>query len=67
MYVLVDNVDGHCERARAAGAEIDEEPADQEYGERRYSAVDLEGHRWFFAQPIREVAPEEWGATVATG
>ena len=66
MYVLVDDVDGHCERAKAAGTEIREEPTDQEYGERRYTAVDPEGHEWFFAQPIREVAPEEWGATVAT-
>jgi uncharacterized glyoxalase superfamily protein PhnB len=65
IYAIVEDVDGHCERAKAAGAEVDEEPVDQEYGERRYSAVDLEGHRWFFAQPIKEVAPEEWGATVA--
>jgi PhnB protein len=65
IYVLVDDVDAHYDRAKAAGAAIDEKPADQEYGERRYSAVDPEGHRWFFAQPIREVAPEAWGATVA--
>ena len=66
-YVLVDDVDKHFERAKAAGAEITEEPTDQEYGERRYIALDPEGHQWFFAQPTREVAPEEWGATVATG
>jgi PhnB protein len=66
IYVLVDDVDAHFERARAAGAEIREEPTDQVYGERRYSAFDPEGHCWFFAQPTREVAPEEWGATVAT-
>jgi PhnB protein len=65
IYVLVDDVDGHFERAKAAGAEIREEPTDQEYGERRYTAVDPEGHHWYFAQPTREVAPEEWGATVA--
>jgi uncharacterized glyoxalase superfamily protein PhnB len=64
IYVLVDDVDEHYERAKAAGAEVREEPTDQEYGERRYAAVDPEGHHWFFAQPIREVAPEEWGATV---
>jgi uncharacterized glyoxalase superfamily protein PhnB len=64
IYVLVDDVDEHFERAKAAGAEVREEPTDQEYGERRYAAVDPEGHYWFFAQPIREVAPEEWGATV---
>jgi uncharacterized glyoxalase superfamily protein PhnB len=64
IYVLVDDVDEHYERAKAAGAEVREEPTDQEYGERRYAAVDPEGHHWFFAQPIREVAPVEWGATV---
>jgi uncharacterized glyoxalase superfamily protein PhnB len=65
-YVLVDDVDGHFERAKTAGAEIVEEPTDQEYGERRYIAVDPEGHQWYFAQPMREVAPEDWGAEVAT-
>lgn len=65
IYVLVDDVDAHHERAQAAGAEILQAPADQEYGDRRYDAVDREGHRWYFAQPIREVAAEEWGATVA--
>ncbi len=64
IYVLVDDVDGHFERAKAAGAEIKEEPTDQEYGERRYTACDAEGHVWFFGQPTREVPPEEWGATV---
>lgn len=65
IHVYVADVDGHYERARAAGAEIRAEPADQEYGDRRYTAVDPEGHEWFFAQKIREVAPEEWGAIVA--
>ena len=65
LYVLVDDVDAHCERARAAGAEITEEPSDQEYGDRRYSAVDPEGHLWFFAERVRDVAPEEWGAATA--
>jgi PhnB protein len=65
IYVLVDDVDAHFERAKAAGAEIRDEPTDQEYGERRYGAVDPEGHYWFFAQPTREVAPEDWGAKVS--
>jgi len=64
LYVLVEDVDAHYERARAAGAEILAEPADQEYGDRRYSAADPEGHHWFFAQAIRQPDPEEWGATV---
>jgi len=54
LYVYVDNVDEHCAQARAAGAEIVDEPADQDYGERRYHCRDLEGHSWYFAQsPLR--------------
>jgi PhnB protein len=62
IYVIVDDVDAAFERARGAGAEIREEPADQDYGERRFTAVDPEGHHWFFATPTKEVAPEDWGA-----
>ena len=52
MYIYIDDVDAHCERARAAGAEIADEPTNQEYGERTYHARDPEGHSWYFAQPI---------------
>jgi len=52
LYVNIENVDAHFERARKAGAKILEEPADTEYGHRRYGAEDPEGHRWFFAQEI---------------
>lgn len=64
LYVMVDDVDEHYERAKAAGAEILRAPEDQEYGERRYDAVDPEGHRWYFAQRIANVAAEDWGAEV---
>jgi uncharacterized glyoxalase superfamily protein PhnB len=63
LHVYVDDVDAHYERAKAAGAEIRQEPADQEYGDRRYDAWDPEGHLWSFAQPVRNVPAEEWGAT----
>jgi uncharacterized glyoxalase superfamily protein PhnB len=67
IYVEIEgDVDALCERARSAGAEIREEPTDQEYGERRFTAKDLEGHVWFFARQIKQVAPEEWGAQVAS-
>ena len=49
VHVYVDDVDAHFERAKAAGAEIVMEPADQEYGDRRYDAFDLEGQFWSFA------------------
>jgi uncharacterized glyoxalase superfamily protein PhnB len=65
LYVYVDDVDAHFARAEAAGAEILQPPADQEYGHRRYDVADPEGHRWYFASRIREAAPEEWGATVS--
>lgn len=66
VHVYVDDVDVHCARARAAGAVIEREPADQVYGDRNYGAVDPEGHRWFVAQKLRDVLPEEWGAAQAS-
>jgi len=56
---LRDGIDSHCERARAAGAAILMEPADQFYGDRTYRARDLEGHVWTFAQTVRSVTREE--------
>ena len=48
VYVALDDVDGHYERARAAGAEIVRDPTDTHYGSREYSARDPEGHVWHF-------------------
>ncbi|MGH3012866.1 MAG: VOC family protein [Gaiellaceae bacterium] len=48
VYVAVEDADAHCERARAAGAEITRELENTEYGSREYSARDLEGHHWHF-------------------
>lgn len=63
IHVYVDDVDAHHERAKNAGAEIVNEPADQFYGDRRYDAKDPEGHLWTFAQTVNKMAPEDWGAT----
>jgi PhnB protein len=52
VHVYVDDVDAHFRQAKAAGAEIVQEPADQEYGDRRYDAKDPEGHFWSFATPL---------------
>ncbi len=35
------------------------------YGLRMYRAEDPFGFEWDFAQEIRQVAPEDWGAVVA--
>lgn len=47
-YVVVEDPDAHCARARQAGAEITMELTDQPYGSREYAAKDLEGNNWFF-------------------
>lgn len=60
IHVRIDRgIDEHCERARRAGATIAMEPADQFYGDRTYMAVDLEGHHWTFAQPVKDVSLKE--------
>ncbi len=46
LYVIVEDVDAHAKRARAAGAEIVMEPEDQDHGGRGYSCLDLEGNTW---------------------
>jgi uncharacterized glyoxalase superfamily protein PhnB len=56
---LKDGIDAHCQRARAAGAVIVREPADQFYGDRTYMARDPEGHVWTFGQTVRQVSREE--------
>jgi uncharacterized glyoxalase superfamily protein PhnB len=48
VYIALPEVDEHYARAKAAGAEIIMEPADQDYGSRDYSARDPEGHIWSF-------------------
>jgi PhnB protein len=65
LYVYVDDLDAHYERAKAAGAEIQREPRNEEYGDRRYDALDPEGHLWSFAQHLEDVPPADWGATEA--
>jgi uncharacterized glyoxalase superfamily protein PhnB len=61
---LPGGLDEHCERARAAGAVIAAEPADQFYGDRTYRAVDPEGHRWTFAARVRDVTRAEAEAAI---
>lgn len=48
VYAVVDDIDAHYERAKAAGAEITRELRDTEYGSREYTALDFEGNPWSF-------------------
>jgi PhnB protein len=50
IFIYVDNVDAHYERARRAGAEIVQAPYNEPYG-RTYTARDLDGHPWFITTP----------------
>ena len=47
-YIIVTDVDGHHDRALAAGATIVLEPEDQDYGGRFYTCRDPEGNLWNF-------------------
>jgi uncharacterized glyoxalase superfamily protein PhnB len=46
VYLHVEDADRVCERARAAGAVIMQEPADTEFGSRGFMCRDPEGHIW---------------------
>ena len=48
ISVMVDDPDAHCARAKSAGAEILQEPKDEDYGARGYLARDPEGNQWYF-------------------
>ena len=56
---LAEGLDELCERARAAGAAIEREPADQPYGDRVFTCRDLEDHPWSFGQTVRALSVEE--------
>jgi len=55
MMVYVHDVDAHFAHAVAEGADITMPVQDAFYGERRYEATDLEGHRWHFAERFADI------------
>jgi len=55
LFIYVDNIDAHFQRAKTAGMKVFREPKDQWHGERVYEVIDPEGHRWKFSQAIFEV------------
>lgn len=57
---IASDIDGHCDRARQAGAVIEQEPTDQFYGDRTYRARDPEGHIWTFGQTVKAMKASEW-------
>lgn len=59
VYLFVEDVDAHAQRARAAGAKIQMEPTDMHWGDRLYCAEDPEGQFWMFARNVRTVDPSK--------
>ncbi|WP_330457029.1 VOC family protein [Streptomyces sp. NBC_00820] len=55
VYVVVDDVDAHHQRAVEHGAEILMPPTDQDYGSRDYMARDAEGNIWSFGTYAPEI------------
>ena len=66
LTVMVPDVDAHAARARAEGADLTTEPADQPWGYRDYEVLDLDGRQWNFSQHLHDATPEDWGATGAS-
>jgi len=64
LKVRVEDVRAQYERAKAHGASIVEDLAEQPFGELQFTVDDLAGHRWEFCESVRDVAPEQWGGTV---
>jgi uncharacterized glyoxalase superfamily protein PhnB len=52
VYVFVDDVDAHHERAKGAGAKVLIPPGDQPWGDRMYCCTDPEGQFWMFARRL---------------
>ena len=55
IYVIVDDVQAHHDRAAAAGAEIVMAPEEQDYGGSSYTARDPEGNWWSFGDYTPEI------------
>jgi uncharacterized glyoxalase superfamily protein PhnB len=66
IHIHVDtDIDAHCARAKAAGADVFADPETQFYGDRIYRCRDPEGHVWTVGQTVKVVTREE--AQAATG
>jgi uncharacterized glyoxalase superfamily protein PhnB len=58
LFIYVDDVEAHCARARAAGANITSGPEVSDYGDeywvdKGYGALDPENHLWFFSERLK--------------
>jgi uncharacterized glyoxalase superfamily protein PhnB len=56
IYIAVDDTDALHGRAKAAGAVIEEEPTNRDYGSREFICRDPEGNIWSFGSYWPKVA-----------
>jgi uncharacterized glyoxalase superfamily protein PhnB len=61
ITLRVTAIDELFGRAKAAGARVLAEPADQIYGERQCSFLDPWGHPWTLSETIFDSDPADWG------
>jgi len=60
MHIQIEtDIDAHCARASAAGAEVIQAPETQFYGDRVYRCRDPEGHIWTVGQTVKAVSRDE--------
>jgi PhnB protein len=55
VNAYVHDIDAHYRRAEAEGARIVMPLEDMFWGDRRYEALDPEGHRWHFAERLSDI------------
>jgi uncharacterized glyoxalase superfamily protein PhnB len=59
LYIYWEDVDGIFARATAAGAEVEQDPVNPDYGGRVCGLRDLEGHRfWFGSYALGSYGPQ---------
>jgi uncharacterized glyoxalase superfamily protein PhnB len=59
VNVYVEDIDAHHARAVAEGARIVMGLEDMFWGDRRYEALDPEGHRWHFGERLADIRRRE--------
>jgi PhnB protein len=59
LVLATDDVERAWQRALEAGAEVFHPLQDTFWGDRSGQVVDPSGHRWGFAQHVRDVPPDE--------
>ena len=59
LVLATDDVEPAWQRALEAGAEVFHPLQDTFWGDRSGQVVDPSGHRWGFAQHVRDVPPDE--------